>query len=239
ALVALDREWVPRGEGGALYIRPVCFATEECLQVRAARSYRFVVVTAPVGTYFSGAIRLLVEERYVRACVGGTGEVKPAGNYAGTLVASMEAQERGYHNVLWLDAREQRFVEEGGVMNLVFVIDDALVTPPLTGTILPGVTRDTLLTLAREAGVRVKERPIAIDEFVRLYREGRVREAAGVGTAATIAPVSAIGYKGEDLLLPLTEDSLLMKMRDTIHDIRTGRVPDSHGWLMHVEEVPA
>jgi branched-chain amino acid aminotransferase len=233
-LVGVDRDWVPFSEGGSLYIRPVYFATEASIQVRPANAYRFVVVMCPAGAYFSGAVKLIVEQTYVRACQGGTGDVKPAGNYAGTLLASLRAQQQGYQNVIWLDAHERRFIEECGVMNIVFVVDDAVVTPPLSGTILPGVTRDTLLTLLREAGVPVEERPIALDELVRLHAQGRLREAAGVGTAATIAPIASITHGDVEMVLPAPPDSLLMRMRAAIHHIRTGRTRDTHGWVVVV-----
>jgi branched-chain amino acid aminotransferase len=199
ALVALDREWIPATPGSALYIRPVMFATGEPLGVRPSERYRFVIETCPSGPYFSGAVDLLAEETYVRAFPGGTGEAKCAGNYAGSLVAAREAQSRGFHNVLWLDGIERRWVEEAGLMNIVFVIDGVVVTPPLGGTILPGITRDSLLTLLRESGVPVEERRIAIDEVFAAHDAGRLQAAAGVGTAATIAPIGRLHYKGREI----------------------------------------
>ena len=234
-LVRLDREWIPEREGGALYIRPVYFAIDESLQVRPSSQYRLVVLTCPVGPYFAGRINLVVEERYVRAFPGGTGDIKPAGNYAGSLLASCEAQERGYQNVLWLDGIERRFIEECGMMNVFFVIDGAVVTPPLSGTILPGVTRDSVLTLLRDMGKTIEERPVAIDEVFELYAAGRLTEAAGVGTAATIAPIGRIGYRNREIeLAPVGSDSLLERVRMKLEAIRTGRETDRHSWLMYL-----
>src|SRR5262245_16813526 len=234
-LVRLDRNWIPEREGGALYIRPVYFAIDESLQVRPASQYRLVVLTCPVGPYFAGRINLVVEERYVRAFPGGTGDIKPAGNYAGSLLAAGEAQERGYQNVLWLDGIVRRFIEECGMMNVFFVIDDAVVTPPLSGTILPGVTRDSVLTLLRDAGIATEERPVAIDEVFELYAAGRLTEAAGVGTAATIAPIGRIAYRDREIeLATLGSDSILERVRMRMEAIRRGQEEDRHGWLMYL-----
>lgn len=234
-LVRLDREWTPQREGGALYIRPVYFAIDESLQVRPALQYRLVALASPVGPYFAGPVSLVAEERYVRAFPGGTGDVKPAGNYAGSLLAARDAQEHGYQNVLWLDGMERRFVEECGMMNVFFVIDDSVVTPPLTGTILPGVTRDSVLTLLRDMGITIKERSVAIDEVFELRAAGRLSEAAGVGTAATIAPIGRIRYRDQEIdLTPLGSDSILERVRVKLEAIRTGREADRHGWLMYL-----
>jgi branched-chain amino acid aminotransferase len=232
-LVRIDRDWVPRREGGSLYVRPVYFAIGEELVVSAAKHYRLVVITSPVGPYFAGPVNLIAEEQYVRAFPGGTGDVKAAGNYSGSLLAARNAQERGYQNVLWLDGAERRFIEEGGLMNVLFVVDGVVVTPPLTGTILPGVTRDSVLTLLREMGVAVEERQIAIDEIFSLREEGRLTEAAGVGTAATIAPIGRVRYRDREIDLTLQGgESVLEQVRLRLEAIRTGRESDSHGWLM-------
>jgi branched-chain amino acid aminotransferase len=234
-LVRQDRAWVPRREGGALYIRPVAFAIDEALLVRPAERYRFVVITSPVGLYFSGSINLVVEDRYVRAFPGGTGDVKPAGNYAGSLRASLDAQERGYHNVIWLDAIEHRFVEESGLMNIMFLIDGRVVTPPISGTILPGITRDSLLTIFREMGIEVEERPIAIEEVFALHGQGRLSEAAGVGTAATVAPIGRVRFREREIdLSSATEGGLFQRGRERLEAIRTGREDDRHHWLLRV-----
>src|SRR5215467_2953766 len=204
-LVRLDREWAPHRDGGALYVRPLCFGIDETLFVRPARRYRLVVFTCPVGPYFSHPIRLLAEEHFVREFPGGTGDVKAAGNYAGGLLAARLAQEHGFHNVLWLDATDRRFVEEVGVMNVCFVISGVAITPPLAGTILPGITRDSVITLLREMRVPVEERPISIQEVFESHDAGRLNEAFGVGTAAIIAPIQSISYQNREIQLPLEQ----------------------------------
>jgi branched-chain amino acid aminotransferase len=234
-LVRLDRAWVPRSEGGSLYIRPVAFAIDEVLQVRPASQYRFVVITSPGLSYFAGAINLVAEERYARAFPGGTGDVKSAGNYAGSLRAALEAQALGYHNVIWLDGTEHRFVEESGLTNIMFVIDGRVITPPLTGTILPGVTRDSLLTLFRDMGIDVEERRITIDEIFDLKAQGRLSEAAGVGTAVTIAPIGRVRFRDREIdLTPAASGGPFARARQRLEAIRTGREPDRHHWLLRV-----
>jgi branched-chain amino acid aminotransferase len=235
ALVRLDRDWAPTRDGGALYVRPLYFATDEALVVRSSKSYRLVVMTSPGGPYFSEPVRLIAEEHFVRAFPGGTGDVKPSGNYAGALLAAQRAQTSGFHNVLWLDALEHRFVEESGLMNIVFVIGGAAVTPALTGTILPGITRDSVLTLLRDMNVRVEERPIPIDEIVAAHDEGTLTEAFGVGTAATIAPISKIRYRDHDLSFTTDpQHTVGARVRSLLEAIRTGRAEDRHGWLLRV-----
>lgn len=235
ALVRVDRQWIPAKPGSALYIRPVMFATGEPLGVRPSEKYRFIIETCPSGPYFSGSVDLIAEDTYVRAFPGGTGAAKCGGNYAGSMLAALEAQKKGFHNVLWLDGIEHRYVEEAGLMNVVFVIDGAVVTPPLSGTILPGITRDSVLTLLREMGVAVEERRIAIDEVFAAHAAGRLQGAAGVGTAATIAPLGRLRHKGRDITVPaLTPQSPLTRVAAELDAIRTGASPDRHGWLYAV-----
>jgi branched-chain amino acid aminotransferase len=235
ALVGVDRQWIPAREGSALYVRPVLFATGEALGVRPSDTYRFVIETCPSAKYFSGAVDLLAEEHYVRAFPGGTGAAKCAGNYAGSLVAAQEAQARGFHNVLWLDGLERRYVEEAGLMNVMFVIDGTVVTPPLGGTILPGITRDSVLTILRDLGVPVAERRIAIDEVLDLHAAGRLQGAAGVGTAATIAPLGRLRYKDREITVPpMTPDSPLARAGADLEAMRMGKAPDRYGWMVAV-----
>jgi branched-chain amino acid aminotransferase len=233
-LVRLDREWAPHREGSALYVRPIYFAMDESLLVRPARRYRLVIFTCPVGPYFSQPIRLLAEERFVRAFPGGTGDVKAAGNYAGGLLAARLAQERGFHNVLWLDAAQHAFIEEVGVMNVFFVIRGAAVTPPLAGTLLPGVTRDSVITLLREMGVTVEERPISIDEVFAAQATGQLTEAFGAGTAAIVAPIESICHRDREIRVPVDQKSIGSSVRSRLQAIQTGREIDSHEWLMRL-----
>jgi branched-chain amino acid aminotransferase len=234
-LVRLDRDWVPHRPGGALYIRPVYFAIDEALQVLPAARYRLVILTSPVGPYFTGTVSLVADEHYVRAFPGGTGDVKPAGNYGGTLLPARDARERGFDNVLWLDGIQHRFVEECGLMNVMFVIDGSVVTPPLTGTILPGIIRDSILTLLRDMGITVEERPIALEELVTAQAAGRLTEAVGVGTAVTIVPIGRISYRDHDIRLkPGGVESIMGMVRSRLEAVRTGREEDAHGWLMRI-----
>ncbi len=231
-LLRLDQEWVPRGDGGALYIRPVYVASEGLLQVRPSATYQFMIITSPSGPYFTGAVDLLAEPQFVRACPGGTGDVKAAGNYAGSLLAAQHAQKQGCHTVLWLDSAEHRFIEECGLMNIIFVMDGRVVTPPLSGTILPGITRDSVLTLCRDMGITVEERRIPIDELFERHAAGKLTQAAGVGTAATVAPIRKIRYRSRDIELePHDEQSPFERARRELEAIRTGQMPDRRGWL--------
>ncbi len=234
-LVRLDRDWVPHREGGALYVRPTYFGIDDTLLVRPANRFRLIVMTSPVGPYFSQPIRLLAEERFVRAFPGGTGDSKAAGNYAGGLLAARLAQEKGFHNVLWLDGVERRYVEESGVMNVFFVLDGKAITPPLSGTILPGVTRDSALTLLREMGVSAEERQIPIDEILSSHAAGKLTEAFGAGTAAIVASIACIRYRERDLQFPgVGDSSVAARLRSRLVAIQTGREPDKHNWLLPV-----
>jgi branched-chain amino acid aminotransferase len=213
----------------------VLFAIGDSLGVRPSDRFRFIIETCPSGPYFSGSVDLLAEETYVRAFPGGTGAAKCAGNYAGSLLASGEAQKRGFHNVLWLDGMERRYVEEAGLMNVMFVISGTVVTPPLGGTILPGITRDSILTLLHDLRLPVEERPITIDEVFAAQAAGHLEAAAGVGTAATIAPIGRLRHKDREITIaPIRPDSPLGRAGAELEAIRSGEKADRHGWLMAV-----
>jgi branched-chain amino acid aminotransferase len=234
-LLRTDRDWVPHREGGSLYIRPLYFGTDESLMVRPAESYRFVIFTAPGGPYFAQPIRLLAEETYVRAFPGGTGDAKSAGNYGGGLLAAKLAQAKGFHNVMWLDGKERRFVEESGVMNVMFVINGVAITPALSGTILPGVTRDSVLTLLREMNVPTQERAITLEEVFTAQAAGTLQEAFGIGTAAVIAPIAAIGHANREIAIPTgASDGIAKKLHTRLVAIQTGKEPDTHDWLLYI-----
>lgn len=234
-LVNLDHEWVPRTPNASLYIRPFMFATDEAIGVRPADTYRFVIFTGPVGPYYSAPIKVLVETRYTRAAKGGTGAAKAGGNYGGALLPARIAQQKGYHQLIWTDAKEHRFIEESGTMNVMFQIGDSLVTPPAGETILKGITRDSVLTLARDMGVDVQERPVSVDEIADAFRSGILKDAFGVGTAATIAPIELIGREGEDLVLPpIDSRSLSKELARRLTAIRYGEANDTYGWTVKV-----
>jgi len=235
ALVRLDRDWIPETEGSALYVRPVLFATGETLGVKPSETFRFIIETCPSAPYFSGSVDLIAEDTYVRAFPGGTGAAKCGGNYAGSMIASLEAQKKGFHNVLWLDGIERKYVEEAGLMNVAFVIDGTVVTPPLGGTILPGITRDSVLTLLREMNIPVEERRISIDEVFEAHGKGTLQGAAGLGTAAVIAPIGRLRHKDREITLPaMTPGSPLGKAGAELEAIRGGQKADRHGWLMTI-----
>ncbi|HET7896284.1 MAG TPA: aminotransferase class IV, partial [Flavisolibacter sp.] len=229
-LVAVDAAWVPRGEDQALYIRPLVFASEGKMGVKVSEEYLFMVMTAPVSIMYPGSIKVKVERRYIRAAPGGTGAAKCAGNYGGAFYATQQAKKEGFDNVLWMDAFEHTWVEESGTMNLLFLLDDKLVTPPLSDTILAGVTRDTLLVLAKEMGLVVEERKVSIDEILAAIDEGRPVEAFGAGTAAVIAPISVIGVDGEVYHLPVYPGSTMFQLKHRLEAIRSGRAEDIYGW---------
>lgn len=242
-LVSLDQEWIPKQSGSSLYIRPFMFATDEFVGIRPSETYRFMVFSCPVGAYYSEPVGLMVTGKYVRAIVGGTGEAKAAGNYGASLLGAREAKEKGYHNVLWLDGRERKYVEECGTMNVFFVIDGVAITPKLTGTILHGTTRQALIQLLQDMDVEVQERPLSIQEIYEAHEAGRLEEAFGAGTAATVAHVSRIGHddslpflegKPEMVLPPVETRKVGPALLQRLSDIREGAAPDVHGWLVPV-----
>ena len=237
-LVRLEQDWVPSSIGTALYIRPTIIATEAFLGVRPARSYIYYVILSPVGAYYKegmNPVRIRVEDKYVRAVDGGVGAAKTGGNYAASLLAAEEAHHDGFTQVLWLGGRERKYLDEVGTMNFMLRIGDEVLTPPLTGTILPGVTRDSALTLLREWGVRVSERPVSIDEVAAAAHAGTLREAWGTGTAAVISPVGELAYKGERFVVSGGRiGDLTRRLYEAIVDIQYARVPDTRGWTVPV-----
>jgi branched-chain amino acid aminotransferase len=242
ALVDADREWVPTGPDQTLYLRPYQLASEPFLGVRPAHEYLFLVIASPAGAYFPRGVQpvsVYLSEDYIRAAPGGTGEVKCAGNYAASLLAQEQAIEAGCDQVVWLDAHEKRYVEEMGGMNLFFVLgsgpDAELVTPELTGTLLPGITRDSLITLARERGHTVTERRFSVDEWRRGVADGTVTETFACGTAAVITPVGEVKARTGDFTVgDGSPGPITMGLREALLDIQHGRVPDTHGWLHRI-----
>ncbi|HNF81408.1 MAG TPA: branched-chain amino acid aminotransferase [Cyclobacteriaceae bacterium] len=231
AIVKCDEKWVPGSEGCSLYIRPVVFASENKLGVKVSDQYLFVIMTSPVGPYFSKPVRLKVELEYVRAAEGGTGFAKCAGNYGGAFYPTHLAREQGFDQVIWTDAKEHKYVDESGAMNIMFVIDGKLVTPQLSSSILDGVTRNTLSQLAKDMGVTVEERKVSIDEIEKSIQNGNLTEAFGAGTAAVVSPVATININGKDLHLPaVTDSALMMRLKKKLNDIRTGVEADVHRW---------
>lgn len=234
-LVHLDQNWVPKQEGSSLYIRPFMVSTDEFLGVRTCENYRFAIICSPVAKYYTEPIRVKVEKHFSRVADGGIGNAKAAGNYAASLYPTKLAQDAGFHQLLWTDAATHTFFEESGTMNVMFKIGNHLLTPSIGSTILKGVTRDSVLTLAREMGVIVEERQISVDEIINALKEGKVDEVFGVGTAATIAPIALIQNDGQDFNLPpVSEKSFASQIMNDLTAIRIGSVPDRFGWMLKV-----
>ena len=232
ALVRVDSEWIPTQADSSLYIRPLMFANDDFIGVKPSDAYKFVIFTCPVGKYHSEPVKLWVTREFIRAAAGGTGEAKTAGNYAASYYAAKQAQDNGYHNVLWLDGNTHRYIEECGIMNVFFVIDGVAVTPELSGTILRGVTRDSVITLLGDMNVEVQERRVSIDEIHEAHDAGKLDEAFGAGTAATILPVIEIGSSERVLKLPPDEERKIgPALLKQLTDIRRGLAEDTHGWV--------
>lgn len=234
-LVSLDKAWVPTADGTSLYLRPFIIGTDEFIGVKPSDTYKFYIITSPGGVYYNKPVKVLVETNFIRAVEGGVGFVKASGNYGRSLYPTKLAQQRGYDQIIWTDARNHRYLEESGTMNLMFVIDDVLITAPLGDTILAGITRDSVLTLARDWKVKVQERRISIDEVIDAHKSGTLQEAFGTGTAATIAHISQIGFEGKDYVLPGIEgQNLSQRVAKELENIRRGRVEDIHNWMYKI-----
>ncbi|MBW7465482.1 branched-chain amino acid aminotransferase [Pontibacter aydingkolensis] len=234
-LLKLDAAWVPPTSGCALYIRPFMFATDDFIGVRPSSSYRFVIFSCPVGAYYGQPLKVAIEPHYVRSAEGGAGYAKAAGNYGAALYPARKMQDRGYHQLIWTDAKEHKYIEESGTMNLMFVIDGKLITPPASTTILKGITRDSVLQLARDMGHTVEERKISVDEIVEAYKAGKLQEAFGTGTAATIAQIATIHYNDTDMELPAIENrEISNRVATELDKIKTGELPDPHNWVYRI-----
>ena len=234
-LLIIEKDWVPSTPGTSLYIRPTIIATDPFLGVRASHTYRYFIILSPVGAYYAegfNPVKIWVTRNHVRAVRGGVGEAKTMGNYAASLYAGEQAHQQGYTQVLWLDGIEQKYIEEVGAMNIFFVINGELITPMLTGSILPGITRDTVIALARKWDIKVAERKISIDEVLDVHKSGKLEEIFGSGTAAVISPVGEIKYG--DTVITVgngSVGSMANKFYKTISDIQYGNTKDPAGWI--------
>ncbi|TDB68766.1 branched-chain amino acid aminotransferase [Arundinibacter roseus] len=234
-LLRLDAGWVPSQPGCSLYVRPYMFATDPYLGVRPSETYYFIIFTSPVGSYYSNPPKVKVETEYIRAAEGGVGAAKCAGNYAASLYPTKLAQQQGYDQLIWTDAKEHTFIEESGTMNVMFVIDGKLVTPAVSNTILDGITRKSIVEIARHWGMVVEERKVNITEVIDAIKEGRLEAAFGAGTAVVVSPFSVIGYQGEEYVLPqLEENSFVARVSRFLSDLRTGKEADTFGWTYKV-----
>ncbi len=235
-LVEVEHDWIPPQKGSALYIRPFMYADEPFIGMRAATSYKFIIICSPAGPFFTKKIKLYAETKYIRAAYGGTGEAKAAGNYAAAIVPTEKAKTNGYDQVLWLDANEHKYIQEVGTMNIFFKVDGKIITPNTDGSILKGITRDTVITLLKDKGFQVEEKPITIDEILNYSKKGKLEEAFGTGTAVAIAEIESIGYKNENIILP-DENPISKDIIKTINEIKTQKIEDIHGWItpVHIE----
>jgi branched-chain amino acid aminotransferase len=229
-LVALDADWVPNDDDGSLYVRPFMIATEDRIGVKASDEYLFMVVCSPAFQYYSEPLKVKVETTFVRAASGGTGTAKCGGNYGGALYPSKLAREAGYDQVLWTDSVHHEFIEESGTMNAMFVIDNVLITPQLSGTILDGVTRDSLLKLARAAGITVAERQISYRELIKAFEAGKKVEAFGAGTAAVVAPIKVIAIGNKEYECYIGKDAVMFQLQQELLNLRKGAVADKYNW---------
>ncbi|MFP5042264.1 branched-chain amino acid aminotransferase [Parasediminibacterium sp. JCM 36343] len=234
-LIAVDKDWIPSKPDHSLYIRPFMFATDEVLGVKPSDTYLFIIILSPTGPYYAAPMKICVEEVYTRAAPGGVGFAKNAGNYGGSLIATQIAKKTGYDQILWTDAFEHKWLQEVGTMNVFFIIDGVAITPSLEeGTILAGVTRDSALTVLQEMGYPVEERRISIDELIEAYKAGLVAEVFGTGTAVTISPIQELKYQDTVMKFDVGSMTIAPELKSRLDDIKTGKVPDVHGWMVAV-----
>ncbi|MBE6020940.1 MAG: branched-chain amino acid aminotransferase [Firmicutes bacterium] len=239
AVVAIDQEWIPEKEGTALYIRPFIIATEPCLSVRPSKEFLFAVILSPVGPYYKEGMaptKIYVEQNFIRSVKGGTGFAKIGGNYAGAMLSQEVAHEEGYSQVLWLDGIEKKYVEEIGTSNAFFVVDNEIITAPLEGTILPGITRDSVINVLKDWGYNVREERLAISDLWEYYKEGRVQEIFASGTAAVISPVGELKWNDHVMIINNGEiGEISQKLYDEITGIQLGKREDKFGWVVNVD----
>jgi branched-chain amino acid aminotransferase len=235
-LVEIDSNWVTNRSGYSLYIRPFLFATDELVGIKPSETYKFLIITSPVGMYYSEPVRVKIEEHYTRAAMGGVGRVKVAGNYAASLFPARQAQLQGFHQLVWTDAKEHKYVEESGTMNIVFQIGGKLITPTEeSDTILRGITKRSVLDLAKHWGIEVEERKVTVEEIISAAKNGTLEDAFGAGTAATIAQIAVIGYRDEIFELPAFEDRVLSnKIKTYIDSVKIDKIEDQFGWNFKV-----
>ncbi len=231
-LLKLDEKWIPDNDSNSLYLRPFMFATDEYVGIRPSETYKFIIFGCPVGSYYTEPLKVKIESHYTRAANGGVGEAKAAGNYAASLYPAKLAKADGYHQLLWTDSKEHKYIEESGTMNVMFVINGKLITPDLSGTILPGITRRSVLEIVRSWGIEVEERKIEVSEIIDAMENGTLQEAFGAGTAATIAQIQTIGYEGKDYTLPtISERKISNKVLNFLTRLKRGQEEDKWGWI--------
>lgn len=235
ALLEVDKDWIPKQDGSSLYIRPFIFASGNGFHASPANEYKFLICTAPSGSYFSGKVKVLIEQTYSRSANGGVGYAKAGGNYAGQFYPTNLAVAKGYQQVIWTDDTSHEYIEEAGAMNIFVRINDTLITAPTSDRILDGITRKSIVELAKAEGINVEVRKLSVHEVVEAAKNGTLKEMFGAGTAAVISPISGFGYKDEDFELPELEETFASFLKKRITDIQTNKVEDPYGWRYKVD----
>lgn len=231
-LLRVDKDWIPDTPGSSMYIRPFMFATDSALGVRPSETYRFMVINSPSGPYYAEPVRVKIETDFTRAASGGTGAAKTAGNYAASLFPAQKAKQEGFDQIIWTDGATHTFIEEAGTMNIMFVIDGVLRTCPLTSTILPGVTRDSVLKYAAHKGLKINEAPVKVDEVISAIENKSLTEAFGVGTAVTVSHIKEISYRGKDYVLPnVNARPVANDVQNFLEQVKRGQIDDELGWI--------
>ena len=233
-LIAIDKKWVPENLEHSLYIRPFIFATDPYIGIKPSDSYRFMIFTCPVGSYYTDPVPVKVETHYSRAVQGGTGFAKAAGNYAASFYPTKQANAKGFQQLIWTDAKEHKYIEESGTMNIWFRIDDTLITPALSDSILGGITRDSIVTLAEDNSIKVEQRKILISEVVDAYKNGTLKEAFGTGTAVTVNPINTITFREKRMVIESQKDSFAIKLKQQLQGIQKGSIVDAYDWTSKV-----
>ncbi len=235
-LISSDKDWVPSTEGSSLYIRPFMFAADEFIGIKPPTKFKFMIITTPAGAYYNKPIRIYVQDKYCRAFPGGVGFAKAAGNYGAAMQPTVEVQDQGFDQNLWLDGIEKKYIQEIGTMNVFFVVGDKVITPSLEdGTILNGFTRASVIQLLKDRNIEIEERKISIDEIVEASKSGELKEAFGAGTAAVIAPIAEMHYQGTDMVLPAQEEwQISPSIKQELADIRYGKAEDKHNWMFDI-----
>jgi len=235
ALLEVDKDWIPTNDGSSLYIRPFVFASGNGFHASPADAYKFIICTAPSGAYFAGDVNVLIEEKYSRSANGGVGFAKAGGNYAGQFYPTQLAIEKGYQQVIWTDDNTHEYIEEAGAMNIFVRINDTLITGPTSDRILDGITRKSIIELAKSEGIAVEVRKITVSEVVEAAKDGSLKEMFGAGTAAVISPISGFGYRDTDYKLPKLDDTYANYLKKRITDIQTNKSDDPFGWRYEVK----
>jgi branched-chain amino acid aminotransferase len=235
-LVQMDQAWVTNKPGYALYIRPFMFATDEFVGIKPSDTYKFVIINSPVGAYYAEPVRVKIEEHYTRAAIGGVGRAKAAGNYGASLYPAKLAQQEGFHQLVWTDAKTHSFIEESGTMNIMFVMNNTLITPSEDAdTILRGTTKRTVIDVAKQMGIPVEERTVSVEEIITAAKNNTLQEVFGAGTAATIAQIALIGYRDEKIELPALETRQISnRIKDFLDAVKSGEQPDTNHWVLKV-----